>query len=266
MGENCAEQKDVVEKYERDESLQSKTKAVADCKVQNQEGEMVETWREGNIVTHEESVPEVGRPYFVMSKREEESGGVDEECIQVTKKNMNALLQKAKQASEMSVKSTKLLLRAMRETGIEQNVGVNPEEVVHDDVMDREWKKGGGELSVDELVRNLREEMAEMSLRVERLERNMPLGCEESESGSGGGEWAWWSGAWWVKTKTRMNSASRRKVHRAISQSLGKSSEKNKLCEEKTSGTDDDEERSWWKFGKPEKMVFDSKEVTAGKK
>ena len=51
-------------------------------------------------------------------------------------------------------------------------------------------------------------------------------------------------------TKTRMNSASRRKVHRAISQSYGKSSEKNKLCEEKTSGTDDDEARSWRKFGK----------------
>ena len=87
-------------------------------------------------------------------------------------------------------------------------------------------------------------------LRVERLERRMPLGCEESESSSGGGEWAWWSGAWWVKTKTRMNSASRRKVHRAISQSLGKSSEKNRLCEEKASGTDDDESRSWRKLGK----------------
>ena len=89
-----------------------------------------------------------------------------------------------------------------------------------------------------------------MSCRVERLERNMPLMCEESESSSGGGEWAWWSGAWWVKTKTRMNSASRRKVHRAISQSLGKSMETNRLCEEKTSGTDDDEARSWRKLGK----------------
>ena len=29
-------------------------------------------------MTHEKSVPEVGRPYFVMSKREEETGGVDE--------------------------------------------------------------------------------------------------------------------------------------------------------------------------------------------
>ena len=99
------------------------------------------------------------------------------------------------------------------------------------------------EPSVDEQMRNIREKMAEMPLRVERLERNMPLGCEESGSSSGGGEWAWWSGAWWVKTNTKMNSASRRKVHRAISQSLGKSSEKIRLCDEKTSDTDDDEAR-----------------------
>ena len=43
MGENCEDQKDVEEKYERDGSLQSKAKAVADCIVQTQEGEMVET-------------------------------------------------------------------------------------------------------------------------------------------------------------------------------------------------------------------------------
>ena len=91
-------------------------------------------------------------------------------------------------------------------------------------------------------MRNLREEIAEMSLRIERLERNMPLG-------SGEGEWAWWSGAWWVKTKMKMNSASMRKVHRAISQSLGKSSEK-KVCEEKMSDTVDDEARRRWKLGK----------------
>ena len=48
-------------------------------------------------------------------------------------------------------------------------------------------------------------------------------------------------------------------MHRAIRQSLGKSSEKNKLSEEKTSGTDDDEAKSWRKFGKPEQMMFDSK-------
>ena len=40
-----------------------------------------------------------------------------------------------------------------------------------------------------------------------------------------------------------MNSASRRKVHRAISQSLGRSSEIIRLCDEKTSDTDDDEAR-----------------------
>ena len=37
-----------------------------------------------------------------------------------------SLLRKAKQASEMTVNSTKLLLEAMRETGIGKNVGVNP--------------------------------------------------------------------------------------------------------------------------------------------
>ena len=78
------------------------------------------------------------------------------------------LIQKVKQVSEMTVNTTKLLSGVMRETKIEKNVGVNPEEVVQDDVKDCEWKRGG-ELSVDELVRNLREEMAEMSLRVERL-------------------------------------------------------------------------------------------------
>ena len=258
MGENCEEQEDVEEKYESDGSLQRKAKAVADCMVQAQEGEMGENGREGHILTIEKSVSEVGRPYFVVSKREEESGGVDEEFIQVTKKDMDALLREAKQASEMTVNSTKLLLETTRETGIEKNVGINPGEVVEDDAMDWEWEKKE-EPSVDEQMRNLREEMAEMSLRVERLERNMPLGCEESESSSGGGEWAWWSGAWWIKTKTEMNSASRRKVHRAISQSLGRSSEKNKLSEEKTSGTGNDEAKSWRKFGKPEQMMFDSK-------
>ena len=61
--------------------------------------------------------------------------------------------------------------------------------MVEDDAMDWEWEKGN-EPSVDEQMRNLREEMAEMSLPVERLERNMPLGCEDSGSSSGGSEWA----------------------------------------------------------------------------
>ena len=38
-------------------------------------------------------------------------------------------------------------------------------------------------------------------------------------------------------------------MHRAISQSLGKSSERNRLCEEKTSDTDDDEARMRRKLG-----------------
>ena len=169
-------------------SLQSKAKAVADCMVQTQEGEMVEAGREGGIMTHKKSVPEVERPYFVTSKWEEESGGVDEESVQVTIKNMDVLLRKVRQLSEMTVNSSKLLSEVLSEKRSEKNVGVNAEEVVQDDVMDCEWRRGD-ELSVDELVRNLWEEMAEMSLRVERLERNMPLGCEESESSSGGVEW-----------------------------------------------------------------------------
>ena len=117
----------------------------------------------------------------------------------------------------------------------------NPEEVVEDSAMDWEWKNEN-ESSVDGHLRNFREEMAEMLLRMERLDRAL-LGCEESGSSSGGGECAWWRFAWWVKTKMRMNSANRRKVHRAISQSLGKSSERNRVCEEKSSGTDDGPKR-----------------------
>ena len=44
---------------------------------------------------------------------------------------------------------------------------------------------------------------------------------------------------WWVRTRMRMNSANRRKVHRAISQSLGKTSERNWVYEERTSDTED---------------------------
>ena len=39
-------------------------------------------------------------------------------------------------------------------------------------------------------------------------------------------------------------------MHRAISQSLGKSSARNRVCEEKTSDTDDDEARRWRKLEK----------------
>ena len=54
-------------------------------------------------------------------------------------------------------------------------------------------------------------------------------------------------------------------MRRAISQSVGKSSEKNKLCEEKTSGTDDDDVKSWRKLGKAEQMMFDSKKSRRAK-
>ena len=65
----------------------------------------------------------------------------------------------------------------------EKNEGSNPEEVVEDFAMDWEWEKGN-ELSLDGHLRSLRGERAEMSLRIERLERAMPLGCQESGSGA----------------------------------------------------------------------------------
>ena len=112
----------------------------------------------------------------------------------------------------------KLLSEGWNERRRERNEGVNPEEVVEDgEISERRWLGCHCGLS----------DLKEICL----------LGCEESESSSGGGEWAWWSGSWWVKTNMRMNSASRMKVHRAISQFLGKSSERNRLCEEKTSDT-----------------------------
>ena len=103
------------------------------------------------------------------------------------------------------------------------------------DRMDEEWETRN-ESSLGGCMRDLRVEMAEMSLRIVRLERVMPLGCEESGSSSGGGEWAWWSGAWWVKTKMKMNSANGRKVHRATSQPLGKTGEGNRGYERENVG------------------------------
>ena len=147
-------------------------------------------------MTHEGNVPEVGQLYFVVSKWEEEAGGAcggdlaavqrgklrgyDESAsVLVTKKNMDALFRKVKQLSEMVETAGKWLSEGWNERRRERNVEVNPEAVVEDDAMDWEWEKRN-EPSVDEQMRNLREKMAEMSLRVERLERNMPLGCEES--------------------------------------------------------------------------------------
>ena len=71
-------------------------------------------------------------------------------------------------------------------------------------------------LDLEDHLRDLREEMAEMSLRVERLERAMPWEGSGYSSGSSGNEWVWWNGAWWIKTKSKMNSASKQKVSRAV--------------------------------------------------
>ena len=87
MEDNCEKQEDEKEQYERDgmqeESLQSKAKAVVDCIVQAQEWEMVEAGRES---------------------------GVDEESVHVTKKNMDALLRKVKQLSEMAENAGRLVV------------------------------------------------------------------------------------------------------------------------------------------------------------
>ena len=115
MEENCGKQKTEKEQHGGDEmqeeSLQSKAKAVADCVEQVQKEEMPEAGREGGVKTHEESVWEVGQPYFVASKWEEESGGtcdVDQAAVQrgklrgyeesasvhVTRKDMDVFLER----------------------------------------------------------------------------------------------------------------------------------------------------------------------------
>ena len=77
--------------------------------------------------------------------------------------------------------------------------------------MDWEWEEQS-ELDPEDRLRVLREEMAEMSLRVERLERAMIWEGSGSSSSSGGSDWAWWNGAWWVRTGATMNSESKRRV------------------------------------------------------
>ena len=76
-----------------------------------------------------------------------------------------------------------------------------------------------------EVLNSMREEMAEMSLRIDKLER-VAWESGGGSSGSGGNEWAWWNGAWWIRTKSRMNSASRRKVSRAVKQAMRQDDEK----------------------------------------
>ena len=122
MEENCGKQK--IEKEQskrnetREESKQSKAKAAADCVVQNQKGEMWEAGREGKVMTHKGSVQEMVRPYFVVSKWEEESGGAcnrdlaavwrgklrayeESNGVPMTMKDMDVLFRKVKQLSEM---------------------------------------------------------------------------------------------------------------------------------------------------------------------
>ena len=153
------------EQYERnetqEESLQSKAKAAADCVVQAQKGGILEAGREGGVMTHQGSVPEVWRPYFVVSKWKEESGGAcgrdlaalrrgklrgyeESASVPVTKKDMDALFRKVKQLSEMVETAGKWLSEGWYERRRERNEGVNPEEVVEDDAMDWEWEKGKG--------------------------------------------------------------------------------------------------------------------------
>ena len=62
----------------------------------------------------------------------------------------------------------------------------------------------------------MREEMAELSLRVEKLERAVLWEGSGGSGGSGGNEWVWWNGTRWIRTKSRMNSANKRKVSRAV--------------------------------------------------
>ena len=92
------------------------------------------------------------------------------------------------------------------------------------------FESKGGERNVGEIRRNrlrdLQEEMAEISLRVERLERAMPLEGSGSSSSSGGSEWASWNGAWWIRTGSRMNLAGKRRVSRAVHQVMSRQGDK----------------------------------------
>ena len=94
---------------------------------------------------------------------------------------------------------------------------------------DRERERGTGKMvgtDQADVLKVMREEMAELSLRVERLEKPASWKGSGGRSGSGGNEWVWWNGAWWIRTKSRMNSASKRKVSRAVKQAMRQDDEK----------------------------------------
>ena len=90
---------------------------------------------------------------------------------------------------------------------------------------ERETGKMVGTDQADPL-RVMREEMAELSLRVEKLERAVLWEGSGDSSGSSGNEWVWWNGTWLFTTKSRMNSASKRKVSRAVKQAMRQDGEK----------------------------------------
>ena len=69
--------------------------------------------------------------------------------VHMTRKDLDALLRKVKQLSEMVENAGELLSEVWNERRRERNEGVNPEEVVEDDALDWEWEKGN-EPSMDE--------------------------------------------------------------------------------------------------------------------
>ena len=78
----------------------------------------------------------------------------------------------------------------------------------------------------EDRLRDFREEVVETSLRVGRLEHAMMMvEGSGSRSGSSGSEWAWWNGAWWIRTGSRMNSAGKRRVSRAVHQAMSRQGE-----------------------------------------
>ena len=74
---------------------------------------------------------------------------------------------------------------------------------------DRRDRKGEMWGNPEDRLRDLREETGEVSLRVERLER----------------AWAWWNVAWCIRTGSRMNSAGKRRVSRAVHQAMSRQGE-----------------------------------------
>ena len=115
----------------------------------------------------------------------------------------------------------------------EKNEGLNPGDVMEDIAMD--W-----ESSLDGHLGNLRKTWRRCRCGLSdwkgpcHWDVKSWEAVQEEENRLGG------AASWWVKTKMRMNSANRRKVHWAISQWLGKTSERNRVYEEKTSDAEDD--------------------------